>query len=133
LHDIVVEVNKVTGFANGLYTEFELDSANVSDKDSKINFLQKIINLVGVQLSTLVEAKPAKIVQGSDAQDTNRFLQLLALAARHMPDSTAAVASVKDTMGGSSSAPVAAPPSRPAPPAEEPPRAEEKVRARPQV
>lgn len=131
LHDIVVEVNKVTGFANGLYSDFELDSANVSDKDSKIAFLKKIVNLVGVQLSTLVEAKPEKIVQGADAPDTNRFLQLLALAARHMPDSTAAVASVKDTMGGSS-APVAAAPSRPAPPSEEPARAEEKVRARPQ-
>jgi TRAF3-interacting protein 1 len=85
LYDIVVEVTKNTGFAAGLYTPEELE--NVNDKTQKVNFLEKIIKLVGVQLNTLVEAKPVRIVAGYDPQQTNNFLQLLAVAATHVPDS----------------------------------------------
>jgi TRAF3-interacting protein 1 len=99
LHDIVTEVNRVTGFATGLYTPEEMDSANVTEKEKKIEYLQRIIDLVGMHLSTLVEAKPSKIVMGVEAQDTNRFLQLLAVAAKNMPDSRASVAAVLDRNG----------------------------------
>lgn len=105
LHDIVVEVIKATGFARGLYSDAELDSANVTEKNQKIQFLEKIIKVVGVQLNTLVEAKPQKIVAGLDAQITNNFLQLLAVAAKHMPDSTNAVRTVLEQYGESGSAP----------------------------
>lgn len=120
LHDIVVEVIKTTGFAEGLYPESELDSANVDDKDKKIAFLQKIINLVGTHLSTLVEAKPIKIVAGQDPQLTNRFLQLLAIAATHMPNSASSVATVLESMG------LSAPKQSSAPAPVEQPRAEVK-------
>lgn len=100
LFDIVMEVIRVTGFGAGLYNDFESDSANVSDKTQKMNFLEKIIRLVGVQLGTLVDAKPARIVAGLDPQLTNNFLQLLAVAARNMPDSRKAVQTVLD-MGDS--------------------------------
>jgi hypothetical protein len=56
-----MEVIRVTGFGAGLYTDEESDSSQVNDKSQKINFLEKIIKLVGTQLNTLVEAKPAKI------------------------------------------------------------------------
>lgn len=101
LHDIVVEMVKATGFARGLYTDAELDSANVTTKEQKVTFLEKIIKLVGVQLNTLVEAKPVKIVAGLDAQTTNNFLQLLAVAARNMPDSSNAVRVVLEQYGES--------------------------------
>lgn len=101
LHDIVMEVIRSTGFAKGLYNEVESDSANVTEKEQKIIFLEKIIKVVGVQLNTLVEAKPLKIVAGLEAQSTNNFLQLLAVAAKHMPDSTKAVRTVLEQMGGS--------------------------------
>jgi TRAF3-interacting protein 1 len=100
LHDIIAEIIRVTGFASGLYNDFELDSANIDSKESKLEFLDKIINLVGTHLSTLVEAKSIKIVAGHEPQSTNRFLQLLALAAKHMPDSKASVATVLDLTGG---------------------------------
>lgn len=99
LHDIVAEVIRVTGFATGLYSPLEMDSASMTDKASKMSFLEKIIRLVGVQLNTLVEAKPAKIVAGLDAPVTNNFLQLLAVAAKHMPDSSAAVRTVLEQLG----------------------------------
>ncbi len=88
LHDVVMEVIRATGFGRGLYTDFETDSQNVADKNQKMAFLEKIIKLVGVQLNTLVEARPNRIVAGLDPQITNNFLQLLAIAAKHMPDST---------------------------------------------
>ena len=109
LHDIVMEVIKVTGFATGLYTPSEMDSANVADKAQKIAFLEKIIKVVGAQLNTLVEAKPARIVAGLDAQNTNNWLQLLAVAAKHLPDSTRVVRSVLDQLGSGSSEPAPQP------------------------
>jgi len=100
LHDIITEVVKVTGFAKNLYTDLEMDSANVNEKNQKMDFLEKIIKVVGLQLNTLVAANPAKIVAGRDAQDTNNFLQLLAVAARHMPDSRNSVRIVMEQYGG---------------------------------
>lgn len=104
LHDIVMEVIRATGFAKGLYNDFESDSANVADKNAKMQFLEKIIKVVGVQLNTLVEARPVKIVAGLDPQSTNTFLQLLAVAAKHVPDSTNAVRTTLEqfTEGGAS-------------------------------
>ena len=113
LFDIVVEVTKVTGFAEGLYSADELDPANIGDKNQKLSFLEKIIKLVGVQLNTMVAAKPMRIIGGFDAQDTNNFLQLLAVAARHAPDSRDAVRSVLELGGDfTGAAPAAAPAAR---------------------
>jgi len=100
LHDIITEVVRVTGFAKNLYTDLEMDSANVNEKNQKMDFLEKIIKVVGVQLNTLVAANPAKIVAGRDAQDTNNFLQLLAVAAKHIPDSRNSVRIVMEQYGG---------------------------------
>ena len=99
LHDIVTEVIRTTSFATGLYDPEELDSAFVKEKEQKILFLEKILKLVGVQLNTMVEAKPQKVVAGLESQDTNRFLQLLALAAGQMPDSSNAVRVVHEQLG----------------------------------
>lgn len=99
LHDVIMEVIRATGFGSGLYDEMESDSANVSDKVMKMAFLEKMIKVVGAQLNTLVEAKPAKIVAGRDPQDTNNWLQLLAVAARHRPDSQRAVQTVLEQLG----------------------------------
>ena len=100
LHDIVMEVMKATGFGTDLYMPDELDSSKVAEKTQKMTFLDKIIKLVGIQLNTLVEARSARIVAGLDAQITNNFLQLLAVAAKHVPDSTNAVRTVLDQMNG---------------------------------
>lgn len=54
----------------------------------QIAYLDKLITLVGTSLNTLVDARPAKIVAGLEAENTNRMLQLLALAAKERPDST---------------------------------------------
>lgn len=51
-------------------------------------YLDKLIMLVGKSLNTFVDARPAKIVAGLEAENTNRLLQLLALAAVERPDSS---------------------------------------------
>jgi TRAF3-interacting protein 1 len=99
LFDIIMEVIKATGFGEGLYTVDECDSSTISDKNAKMQFLEKIIRLVGVQLNTIVEARPAKIVAGLDAHLTNIFLQLLAVCGKHNPDSSSAIPTVLDQMG----------------------------------
>lgn len=99
LYDIIMEVVRATGFGAGLFSEEECDAAAVSEKNQKLLFLEKIIRVVGVQLNTLVEAKPSKIVAGMDAEATNRFLQFLAVAAMHAPDSRNAVRSVLEQLG----------------------------------
>jgi TRAF3-interacting protein 1 len=131
LHDIVTEVVKTTGFAENLYDPEEMDSANVKEKEQKTLFLEKILKVVGVQLNTMVEAKPAKIVAGLEAQDTNRFLQLLALAARMMPEASNAVRVVHEQLGLAPPA-AAAPPQRQREEAPAPTREEPKQRQQPQ-
>jgi len=116
IFDIVLEVIRVTGFGRGLYSDAETDKDNVNSREQKIEFLDKIISLVGRQLGTMVEAKSVKIIAGQEAQATNNFLQLLAVAAKHVPDSTDAVRAILDG-SGDASAPsvVAAPEAVPAP------------------
>ncbi|OQS07054.1 TRAF3-interacting protein [Thraustotheca clavata] len=82
LHDIISEMTRTTGFAEGLYSGDELDSNAIKEKQPKIDYLQKIISLASVHLNVEIEVKPAKIVAGLEPEDTNKFLQLLAIAAK---------------------------------------------------
>jgi len=106
LHDIISEVIRQTSFASGLYDEIECDSSKVTDKTSKIRYLAKMVKLVGMQLNTIIEARPTKIVSGLEPNNTNRLLQLLAVAASSMPNSDHAVQAVlaSENLGGGESA-----------------------------
>lgn len=46
LHDIVTSVIRETGFLSGLYSDMEMQSENIKDRDMKIAFLQKLIDCV---------------------------------------------------------------------------------------
>ncbi|ETV94851.1 hypothetical protein H310_11515 [Aphanomyces invadans] len=137
LHDVISEVTRVTGFADGLYAGDELDSNAIKEKQPKIDYLQKILHCVGCQLNVEVEAKPAKIVAGLEPEDTNKFLQLLVLAAK-AGNSSAAVQRVLagDTAPRAPSAEAKSKrPSVAAPPQEEPaaPPAQSKSEAKQQA
>lgn len=82
LHDIVSEITRTTGFAEGLYSGEELDSGAIKEKQPKMDYLTKVMLCVSCQLNVEVDAKAAKIVAGLEPDDTNKFLQLLALACR---------------------------------------------------
>ena len=85
LHDIFMEIIRVTGFASNLYTPEEMDSANISERNQKIEFLEKMSKLIGMHLNTIIDAKSAKIVAGLEPEKTNNLLQLLAVAVTHLP------------------------------------------------
>uniref|UniRef100_A0A3Q3VZ94 TRAF3-interacting protein 1 n=1 Tax=Mola mola TaxID=94237 RepID=A0A3Q3VZ94_MOLML len=78
LHDILSEVIRTTGFMKGLYGDNELKSDNVKDKDSKIVFLQKAIDVVMLVSGEPLAAKPSRIVAGSEPEKTNELLQAIA-------------------------------------------------------
>ncbi|KNE60960.1 hypothetical protein AMAG_06722 [Allomyces macrogynus ATCC 38327] len=109
LHDLVSEFMAATGFGQGLYAGAELDAASVKDKDAKLAWLTKIIQLTALAAGANVVAKPAKIVAGLDADDTNAWLRLMAGAA-HV-DTSGLVAQC----GGTAPPPAAAPASAPTP------------------
>ncbi|XP_025889538.1 TRAF3-interacting protein 1 isoform X2 [Nothoprocta perdicaria] len=77
LHDVITEVIRVTGFMKGLYTDFELKSENVKDKDAKISFLQKAIDAVVLVTGEPLSVKPARVVAGHEPEKTNELLQAI--------------------------------------------------------
>ncbi|XP_056352012.1 TRAF3-interacting protein 1 isoform X2 [Oenanthe melanoleuca] len=84
-------VIRVTGFLKGLYTDFELKSDNVKDKDSKINFLQKAIDAVVMVTGEPLSVKPARVVAGHEPEKTNEFLQAIGKCCLNKLSSDAAV------------------------------------------
>lgn len=80
LHDVISAVQARTGFAPGLFNEEEQDSKLIKDKDRKVAYLTKIVDVVGLALGTPVPARPLKVVAGLEPENTNAFLQLLGKA-----------------------------------------------------
>ncbi|XP_055734973.1 TRAF3-interacting protein 1-like isoform X1 [Salvelinus fontinalis] len=78
LHDIFSEVIRTTGFMKGLYAETEMKSDNVKDKDAKIAFLQKALDVVMLVNGEPLSVKPARIVAGHEPERTNELLQAIA-------------------------------------------------------
>ncbi|XP_025055142.1 TRAF3-interacting protein 1 isoform X6 [Alligator sinensis] len=71
------KVIRVTGFMKGLYTDFEMKSDNVKDKDARISFLQKAIDVVIMVTGEPLAVKPVRIVAGHEPEKTNEFLQAI--------------------------------------------------------
>ncbi len=61
------------------FSDDEMDSSKVKNKDAKIRFLEKICDYVGDRLGVTVDLKPSKVVAGLETEKTCHFLQLFAL------------------------------------------------------
>jgi TRAF3-interacting protein 1 len=48
IHDTISAIIATTGFGEGLFDDKEKDSSNVTEKQSKIDYLDKIFNFVGI-------------------------------------------------------------------------------------
>ena len=48
LHDTISSITTTTGFGEGLYQGIELDSAAITEKQGKIDYLEKMFKLVGI-------------------------------------------------------------------------------------
>ncbi|CAD8185270.1 unnamed protein product [Paramecium octaurelia] len=81
IFDIIMETTKLTGFINGLYTDDELDVTYYDNKQKKLMFLQKIIELTSMMLKEEIAAKPGKIAAGLEPENTNLLLQAIYRAA----------------------------------------------------
>ncbi|CAD7941228.1 unnamed protein product [Amoebophrya sp. A120] len=121
LHDIVMEVIRVTGFANNLFTEAEQDAGSMTDKNAKIDFLTKIIS--ATYFATGLDGcdvLPNKIVAGLECEKTNAWLcQLHAAATSYKANSNSAVQRVlggETTISKPAKKAAAPPPAAPAPP-----------------
>ncbi|KAI8778571.1 TRAF3-interacting protein 1, partial [Biomphalaria glabrata] len=97
LHDVTTSVIKTTGFMQGLFTEDEMNSENVKEKDAKIAFLQKALDMVSAVTGKTLSAKPIKIVAGHEPEKTNEFLQALAEAVNKNVDNDEYVRKVLKT------------------------------------
>lgn len=83
LHDTISSVINATGFGEGLYEGAELDSAGITDKQAKINYLEKMFTLVGICTGGELDVRAAKVVAGLEPENTNSFLCLLSDCAQN--------------------------------------------------
>jgi len=94
IHDIFTSTLAATGFGEGMYGDDELDAKSIKDKDSKVNFLEKLIALVQMAAGEEIPVKSTKIVAGQEADQTNIFLQYLFKVATSGVDSAPIVAQI---------------------------------------
>lgn len=99
LHDIVHNVIDTTGFMEGVFTPEEMDAANITSREAKTAFMQKLITAISKfkknnvlfnflnEITILfledksgedVPVKISKILAGLEAEKTNALLQALA-------------------------------------------------------
>eukprot|EP00658_Telonema_sp_P-2_P063978 TRINITY_DN5284_c0_g1_i1.p1 TRINITY_DN5284_c0_g1~~TRINITY_DN5284_c0_g1_i1.p1 ORF type:complete len:523 (+),score=198.94 TRINITY_DN5284_c0_g1_i1:163-1731(+) len=81
LHDVFSELTRNTGFAEGLYQGSELDAGTIKDKESKIAYLQKMLDYTQAACGFQIEIKLGKVVAGLEPENTNSFLQQIAQSA----------------------------------------------------
>jgi TRAF3-interacting protein 1 len=120
IHDIVMAVLKASSFPEDLYTADQLDSAKVTDKKSKLDFLELLIAVVSAGTGKPVAARAAKIAAGEEPEKTNELLQGLAACAG-LP-AAQKQAAVKKAKGGGAKEPA---PAEKAAPAKAPPATKE--------
>ncbi|XP_037951567.1 TRAF3-interacting protein 1 [Teleopsis dalmanni] len=77
LFDIFTVVIRDTGCFEGLYTAEELTFENIKDRDDKMKFLQKMIDVVKLTTNDSLTVRTSKIVAGHEPEKTNELLQLM--------------------------------------------------------
>lgn len=88
LHDIFTATMGKTGFGQGLFQGDELNSKAFEDKDSKLQFLVKLISLVEMVVGEKIDIKPSAVLAGQAADKTNLWLQQMFRAATSGVDTT---------------------------------------------
>ncbi|KAL6267593.1 hypothetical protein P5V15_000667 [Pogonomyrmex californicus] len=98
LHDIITAIIKETGFLEGLFTDEELNSDNIKDKEGKLAFLTKLIDVVKLISGANLTVRASKIVSGQEPTKTNELLQAIGKALDKKVSSEEAIEHYKKTL-----------------------------------
>ncbi|KAH0956756.1 hypothetical protein HN011_008890 [Eciton burchellii] len=98
LHDIITALIKETGFLKGLFTEEELNSDNIKDKEAKLAFLTKLIDVVKLISGANLMVKASKIISGQEPMKTNELLQAIGKAIDKKVSSTEVIEHYKKNL-----------------------------------
>nr|CAH7725897.1 unnamed protein product [Callosobruchus chinensis] len=101
LHDVIKALIKETNFLRGLFTDDELRNENVTEKDAKIAFLNKLIDAVKAVTKTDLPVRASKIVAGLEPTNTNLLLQTIGKALDAKIDTSEYVSNLKSVKGSS--------------------------------
>ncbi|XP_058813306.1 TRAF3-interacting protein 1 [Topomyia yanbarensis] len=93
LHDVINVVIKETNFLKDLYTPEELNSDNVKDREAKVAYLQKLIDVTKAVTGKELKVRPSKVIAGLEPERTNELLQAIGFALDKKLDSTSVVQS----------------------------------------
>lgn len=74
MHDIFSATCGATGYGEGLYSGPELDAKAITEKEAKINFLVKLVQLTECVTGEQIDVKPTKVVAGHEPEKTNALL-----------------------------------------------------------
>ncbi|TMW54313.1 hypothetical protein DOY81_000586 [Sarcophaga bullata] len=77
LHDVFRVVIRDTECFAGLYSPEELIYENIKDREGKMKFLQKMIDVVKLTTKSNLAIRTSKIVAGHEPEKTNELLQLM--------------------------------------------------------
>ncbi|XP_018348863.1 PREDICTED: TRAF3-interacting protein 1 [Trachymyrmex septentrionalis] len=80
LHDIITAIIKETSFLEGLFSEEELNSDNIKNKEAKLAFLTKLIDVVKLISGANLMVRASKIISGQEPTKTNELLQAIGKA-----------------------------------------------------
>ncbi|KAL3787054.1 hypothetical protein HJC23_011738 [Cyclotella cryptica] len=82
LHDVFMAIGEATGFNLGrVFRNEEMVSANIKEKQEKIDFLEKLISFLEAELQISIDVKASKIVAGLEAEKTRYLLQVFVVVA----------------------------------------------------
>lgn len=98
LHDIITAIIKETGFLKGLFSEEELNSDNIKDKEAKLAFLTKLIDVVKLISGANLMVRASKIISGQEPTKTNELLQAIGKAINKKVSSTEAIEHYKKSL-----------------------------------
>ncbi|XP_076637275.1 intraflagellar transport 54 [Colletes latitarsis] len=103
LHDIISAIIKETGFLDGLFTEEELNSENIKNKEAKLAYLTKLIDVVKLTTNANLTVRASKIISGQEPTKTNELLQAIGKALDKKINSTEAIEHYKKNLEKSKS------------------------------
>ncbi|KAF7262628.1 hypothetical protein EG68_00111 [Paragonimus skrjabini miyazakii] len=78
IHDICTAFIRSTGLMKGLFRPEELNADNVRDKDSKLAFLQKLVDYLSIAHGYIIPVRIMSVIAGKEPEKTNEMLFLLA-------------------------------------------------------